>query len=606
MFDKFGFCKWETFCMNIHYSETCLLDVCENISRCQKRHPRPCKFIERGYCNHGDSCRFDHRPSRYLRRASAPLDPQQPKVSVNKPNVPQSTLIKATTRQNVPESTATTQEDVTNNRPKETPSTTLSEVSSKAPVSSGTSNGSPSTSESNSLSSNSTKAPLSSSAVQTSQTASTNAPPSSAASSSGPSELNRIPPASASNNTNCESVGSEILTPNLRETVSSKLSRPFPDNTILDLKITLSRLCSSKINRELLATLIVVRGNLNSVLNLLTKNEWMKLRLHIYIAIKKISIFNETGLLKEKTVEILLQIKKIINYNLSIRDPSAVRQNVPSRQTVSPTLEETSVPPPITTSGRANTSPPPTQTPAEKPSTSSASESQSTDGNNHFDLENIFNFIEMLKILDEGYWNMDFVKTLERTKKELKAILDFIPTDEMILRHKELDEWLIKNPSLENDGEVKKSIIEKIEQIKKIVNDHTENLQQKESQKVLTKTGKGRPSCPICSKGFKLALKRHSVCRGCDLIIHDRCVQGGVVRSPGADTNMILCYKCQQSEAISSSNKKLESIALREKEMKLIRLEEDLKDLNSNLINFRLGSLNPTSEQNNYINCQAS
>ena len=169
---------------------------------------------------------------------------------------------------------------------------------------------------------------------------------------------------------------------------------------------------------------------------------------------------------------------------------------------------------------------------------------------------------------------MDFVKTLERTKKELNAILDFIPTNELILRHKELDDWLIKNPLLENDRDVKKSIIEKMEQIKKIVNDHTENLQKKDSPKVLTNTRKGRLSCPICSKGFKLALNRHSVCRGCDVTIHDRCVLGGVVRTPGADTNMILCPKCQQSEALSSSNKKLESIALREKEMKLIKSEK--------------------------------
>ena len=74
MFDKFGFCKWELNCQKIHLKETCLLEECENKSRCQKRHPRPCKFTERGFCKYGDSCRFDHRPPKYLRSLISRLD----------------------------------------------------------------------------------------------------------------------------------------------------------------------------------------------------------------------------------------------------------------------------------------------------------------------------------------------------------------------------------------------------------------------------------------------------------------------------------------------------------------------------------------------------
>ena len=74
MFDKFGFCKWESNCKKIHLKETCLLEECENKSRCQKRHPRPCKFTERGFCKYGDSCRFDHRPPKYLRSLISRLD----------------------------------------------------------------------------------------------------------------------------------------------------------------------------------------------------------------------------------------------------------------------------------------------------------------------------------------------------------------------------------------------------------------------------------------------------------------------------------------------------------------------------------------------------
>ena len=74
MFDKFGFCKWETNCKKIHLKETCHLEECENKSRCQKRHPRPCKFTERGFCKYGDNCRFDHRPPKYLRCLISRLD----------------------------------------------------------------------------------------------------------------------------------------------------------------------------------------------------------------------------------------------------------------------------------------------------------------------------------------------------------------------------------------------------------------------------------------------------------------------------------------------------------------------------------------------------
>ena len=74
MFDKFGFCKWELKCQKSHLKETCLLEESENKSRCQKRHPRPCKFTERGFCKYGDNCRFDHRPPKYLRCLISRLD----------------------------------------------------------------------------------------------------------------------------------------------------------------------------------------------------------------------------------------------------------------------------------------------------------------------------------------------------------------------------------------------------------------------------------------------------------------------------------------------------------------------------------------------------
>ena len=44
MFNKFGFCKIGENCRKIHLVEICLKDVCE-ARKCDKRHPRPCKFF---------------------------------------------------------------------------------------------------------------------------------------------------------------------------------------------------------------------------------------------------------------------------------------------------------------------------------------------------------------------------------------------------------------------------------------------------------------------------------------------------------------------------------------------------------------------------------
>ena len=74
MFDKFGFCKWEASCNKVHLKETCLLEECDS-RKCQKRHPRPCKFFtERGNCKYGGGCRFDHRPPKHIRSLVSRLD----------------------------------------------------------------------------------------------------------------------------------------------------------------------------------------------------------------------------------------------------------------------------------------------------------------------------------------------------------------------------------------------------------------------------------------------------------------------------------------------------------------------------------------------------
>ena len=74
MFNKFGFCKWEASCKKIHLDEICLLEECES-RKCNKRHPRPCKFFsERGFCKYGSNCSFDHRPPKYIRSIVSRVD----------------------------------------------------------------------------------------------------------------------------------------------------------------------------------------------------------------------------------------------------------------------------------------------------------------------------------------------------------------------------------------------------------------------------------------------------------------------------------------------------------------------------------------------------
>ena len=74
MFNKFGFCKWEANCKKIHLDEICLLEECES-RKCNKRHPRHCKyFSERGFCKYGSSCRFDHKPPKYIRSIVSRLE----------------------------------------------------------------------------------------------------------------------------------------------------------------------------------------------------------------------------------------------------------------------------------------------------------------------------------------------------------------------------------------------------------------------------------------------------------------------------------------------------------------------------------------------------
>ena len=61
LFDKFSYCKNGVRCRRVHLKETCLSRECD-YRKCNKRHPRPCRFLMlNGFCRFGSSCRYSHR-----------------------------------------------------------------------------------------------------------------------------------------------------------------------------------------------------------------------------------------------------------------------------------------------------------------------------------------------------------------------------------------------------------------------------------------------------------------------------------------------------------------------------------------------------------------
>ena len=58
--EKFGYCRKKKDCTDYHPSEVCNEEIC-NVSKCQKRHPQPCRFFRSGNCKFGESCKYDHK-----------------------------------------------------------------------------------------------------------------------------------------------------------------------------------------------------------------------------------------------------------------------------------------------------------------------------------------------------------------------------------------------------------------------------------------------------------------------------------------------------------------------------------------------------------------
>ena len=57
---KFGFCKFDRNCVNIHYTEVCYDTHCRG-GECEKRHPVVCSFFRNyGRCKFGNYCAYRH------------------------------------------------------------------------------------------------------------------------------------------------------------------------------------------------------------------------------------------------------------------------------------------------------------------------------------------------------------------------------------------------------------------------------------------------------------------------------------------------------------------------------------------------------------------
>ena len=61
LFNKYGFCRNGDKCHKTHLKEVCHKRECES-KKCDKRHPRPCKFqMQNGFCKFDSKCNYSHR-----------------------------------------------------------------------------------------------------------------------------------------------------------------------------------------------------------------------------------------------------------------------------------------------------------------------------------------------------------------------------------------------------------------------------------------------------------------------------------------------------------------------------------------------------------------
>ena len=68
VFFKYGYCKFKTSCKNKHVTQVCDDEACSQ-TKCQKRHPRPCRFFSNyGTCKLGNVCAYKHGKNNELEK----------------------------------------------------------------------------------------------------------------------------------------------------------------------------------------------------------------------------------------------------------------------------------------------------------------------------------------------------------------------------------------------------------------------------------------------------------------------------------------------------------------------------------------------------------
>ena len=74
-YDKFGYCRNGDKCTKIHLTEKCNNEDCDDVRKCQRRHPRVCKFFqEKGYCKFKSSCKYDHKQAKNVEVFNSKMD----------------------------------------------------------------------------------------------------------------------------------------------------------------------------------------------------------------------------------------------------------------------------------------------------------------------------------------------------------------------------------------------------------------------------------------------------------------------------------------------------------------------------------------------------
>ena len=80
LFHKYGFCKNGDKCAEVHLKEVCNERDCQT-KNCNKRHPRPCKFMSQyGFCKFNSKCSYSHKLPKMIEDQNAKIEALERKI----------------------------------------------------------------------------------------------------------------------------------------------------------------------------------------------------------------------------------------------------------------------------------------------------------------------------------------------------------------------------------------------------------------------------------------------------------------------------------------------------------------------------------------------